>query len=207
MTTPTSSTPLTLPTVVAAVAVALASCGGSGAPGGSAQDDAAAIGIDARPSNATDEAAARADIERLLGDHDRIVNQIVGDPGVVTDPSAPLVVEYTALFEPSSSAVARAIANWADQAAAGVTTRPARADAPPFTSRLDGDVELVGDGEAQFPTCDEQQYATLDADGNPLAVQPGASLPGVGTAVLVDGEWRLRELDVRPGGVCAGEGI
>jgi hypothetical protein len=190
-----------------AATVVVAALAGCGDDGGGARADAADIGVDARPHRASDDAAsAQAAIEQLLRDHDRVVNQIVGDPAVVTDPSAALVAEYTALFEPGSEAVQRAIAAWADQAAAGTTTQPASADSPAFASRLDGAVELVGDGEAQFPTCDDQRYAVVGADGSLISLQPGALVPGEGSAVLVAGEWRLRRLDVRPGAACDGEG-
>lgn len=196
-------------TTLAACALAgLLVVGGCG--GGDGSGDAAAdIGLDARP--ATDRAggdpeAVRAAVEALLRDHDRVVNQIVGDPGVANDPADPLVEEYTALFEPGSEAPDRALAAWAAQAARGRSTQPASPEHPAFASRLDGDVEAVGEGEVRFPTCDEQRYGIVDATGTPVQLQPHALVPGEGTAVLVDGRWRLRRLDVIAGADGCREG-
>jgi hypothetical protein len=194
------------PRVAALAAATLAVVAPACGDGGAGAADADQIGIDARPGagGATGAAAldggdARRAVEGLLAAHDRIVNRIVADPSVAADASDPLVRQYVALFEPGSPHAAGALRAWADQAADGLTTRPFSADHPAFTSRLDGEVEVVADGEVRFPTCDEQRYGVADEAGDPIRLQPHAEVPGEGTAVVVDGEWRLRRLDVFAG--------
>lgn len=183
--------------LVAALVLASAAlaCGGGDDADGGADD----IGLEARPRDPGDAGEVRAAIESLLRDHDRVVNQIVVGPAVVNDPAAPLVREYVALYEPGSEAVDRAIDAWADQAAAGRSTQPASPDHPAFSSRLDGEVEPVSEGEVRFPTCDEQRYGIVDAAGTLVELRPEVQVRGEGTAVLVEGRWRIRRLDVIAG--------
>jgi hypothetical protein len=171
-----------------------------GAGSGSAGDE------DAEPSGATvpdrletprgtDPAAVAPYIEDLLVSYNASVNEIAARPSLAVDPDSPAVRAYVGLFEPDSTVATQAVAFWQNQGVVGDATRPYAPGRPAFTTRLDGAVESVGDEEVTFPTCVERAFETVNAQGQRIDVEPGASLAGQGTAVLVDDEWRLRRLD------------
>ena len=187
----------------AAVAAVLASaCGGDGGASTDAGDATAGGATvpdrssDGAVPSGSEPAAVAPYIEDLLAAQDRVVNQIVADPAVVEDPDGPLVREYVELYEPDSQSVALALDTWAAQSTAGTSTQPYSVDHAAFVSRVDGPVETVSEDEVRFPTCDEQRYGIYDAAGALVEVQPLATVPGEGVAVRVDGEWKLRRLDL-----------
>ena len=111
------------------------------------------------------------------------------------------------MFELDGTAAAQAVAFWRNQAAVGDSTRPYSPDRPAFATRLDGPVETVSEDEVTFPTCVEVAFETVNAQGQRVDVEPGASVPGEGTAVRIGDGWRLRRLDQFAGTEgCRGEG-
>jgi hypothetical protein len=142
-------------------------------------------------------------ITELLARYDEVTNQIVADPSVATDRSHPLIKEYLALIEPGSDAEG-AIQTWIDNAAEGITIRPYSDDAPPFVTSLDGSIETISADEVRFPTCEQQNYRQYDGQGRQTEFVTGQPVPGQGTAVRVDGEWRLRRLDIVTNAVGCG---
>jgi hypothetical protein len=154
----------------------------------------------------TDPAAVAPYLEDLLVDYDAAVNQITASPARAAAADDPVVRGYLDVFEPDSEIAAGAVAFWRDQGAVGLSTRPYAPDAPAFTTRVDGEVQTVSGGEVRFPTCGKAQYETVDAAGRRVDVEPGASVPGEGTAVLVGDEWKLRRIDQFTGtDGCSGE--
>ena len=195
--TPPRARPRALPLLLAA-GLAVTATGGCGGDADASGAGAEEIGLDARPdlADAGDGDDLHAEIEHLLAERDRVVDEIVADPAVAADPDHPLVRQLAALYEPGSTEVAAALETWAGHAEAGERTLPATEGRPAFATRLDGEIERVGDGEVRFPTCNEHSYAVLDAGDQLVELQPQVEMPGEGSAVRVDGEWRLRQLTV-----------
>jgi hypothetical protein len=144
----------------------------------------------------TDPAEVRPYIEDLLARFDDSTNQIVVDPGVAADRNDPLIQAYLRLFEPNSDFAEGAISNWVQNGELGLSTEPFDDSAPPYTTLVDGDLVAVSDDEVTFPTCDKQNYRHIDGQGRPTELVSGQQVQGQGTAVRVDGEWRLRRLDI-----------
>ena len=203
---------LVRPTAFVALALALAvvatGCGGSGGAG----DDESAVGGATVPDRldvplGTDPAAVALYLDDLLESYNSSVNEIAADPTLVADPATPALEAYLRIFELDSTATAQAVAFWRNQAAVGDSTRPYSPDRPAFVTRLDGPVETVSEDEVTFPTCVEVAFETVNAQGQRVDVEPGASVPGEGTAVRIGDGWLLRRLDQFAGTEgCRGEG-
>jgi hypothetical protein len=154
----------------------------------------------------TDPAGVRPYIEGLLARLDVSINQIVADPGVAADRNNSLVQDYLALFDPDSMFAEGAIDLWVQQGAQGISTRPYSDDAPALATELAGDIETVSESQVTFPTCEKQNYRGFDGEGRETEIVAGQSVPGRGTAVRVDGQWRLQRLDVLEGApACGGD--
>ena len=181
-----------------AAVLATAAAAGCGGDADATEGDADEIGLEARPGlpDDADDDELRAEIKHLLAERDRVVGEIVADPAVAADPDHPLVRELADLYEPDSEEVAAALATWTGHAEAGERPLPATDGRPAFATRLDGEIERLGDDEVRFPTCNDHSYAVLDAADQLVEMQPGIEMPGEGTAVRVDGRWRLRQLTV-----------
>lgn len=141
----------------------------------------------------------------LLARYDEVTNEIVADPSVANDRENPLTQDYLAIVEPDSDAEG-AIQTWIDNAAEGITIRPYDDNAPAQVTSLDGDIETVSEDEVRFPTCVAQNYRQYDGQGRETEFVTGQSVPGQTTAVRVDGEWRLRRLDIATNVVGCGGG-
>lgn len=181
--------------VALTIPLALAGCGDEGRG-----DDGPGVGGAAAPDRlelplGTDPAAVALYVDDLLESYNASVNEIASAPTLAADPAGPALETYLALFEPDSAAAAQAVAFWRNQAAVGETTRPYEAGRPPFATRLDGLVETVSEDEVAFPTCVEVAFETVNAQGQRVDVEPGASVPGEGRAVRVGDAWLLRRLD------------
>jgi hypothetical protein len=183
--------------LLAALPLLASACGaGSGSAGdGDPGPSGATVPDRLETPLGTDPAAVAPYIEDLLVSYNASVNEIAATPSLVVDPESPAGRAYLRLFEPDSTVAAQAIAFWQNQGVVGDATRPYAPDRPAFTTRLDGPVESVGGEEVTFPTCVERAFETVNAQGQRVDVEPGASVAGQGTAVLVDDEWRLRRLD------------
>lgn len=166
-------------------------------------DDAGAPPVGDRNADtvppAGDPDVVRPHVEELLRDYDRVADAIVADPGVAADRDELLVQQLLHLFEPGSDHAERRLDAWAANGEAGVSMRPVDDGHLTNESRLDGAIEVVSEDEVRFPTCDEQRYEVLDRQGRVIRRAEHFRRPGQGIAVRVDGEWRLRRLDVFEG--------
>jgi hypothetical protein len=197
----------------AAVAVVLVAAFFSGACGDDDDDadsEATPSTEDAATSTTepagTEAGEVRPFVVDLLATYDEVTNQIVADPSVATNRDDPLIEDYLALVEPGSDAEG-AIQTWVDNAAQGITIRPYDDGAAAFVTGLDGEIETVSEDEVTFPTCEAQNYRQYDGQGRETEFVTGQSVPGQGTAVRVEGEWRLRRIDIASNAVgCGGDG-
>lgn len=200
------------PTVPCALVVTLAlmagACGGAdGGSGGSGESGGAPAPDRLAVPLGTDPAAVAPYVDELLSSYNASVNEIAATPTLAVDAEAPAVSAFVDLFEPGSEPAAAAVDFWRNQGVVGESTRPYTPGEPAFATRLDGAVETVSDDEVTFPTCVEVAFETVNAQGQRVDVEPGASVPGEGAAVRVDGEWRLRRLDQFTGTEgCRGDG-
>lgn len=184
--------------VAASVTVALVAgaCGGAGG-----DDDGGPAGAEVPDRlvepDATDPEAVRPYVESLLDRHDAIVNELAADPTLVREHDAPLAGDYLALFEPESEVAAATVDTWVESADDGVVMQPYSDADPIFTLRIDGAIEATGDDEVRFPLCGEERSIITD-DGQAVQHTPYLPQPGEGVAVLVEGSWRLRRVDLFP---------
>ncbi len=187
------------PVAFVAVALTLAlvagGCGGSGGGGDEPESGGATVPDRLDVPLGSDPAAVAPYVEHLLASYSESVNLITATPTLATTAGDATVQAYLDVFEPDSAIAAQTVDYWHDQGVIGVSTRPYDPARPAFTTTLDGPVETVGDDEVTFPTCNELAFETVNADGQRVDVEPGASVPGEGTAVRVDDGWRLRRLD------------
>jgi len=188
------------PVVVAAAGMVLVACGG----GGSDAEEAVDVGGVEAPDRAagdepagTDPEAVRPYIEELLAQYDQVVNEIVIDPSVARNPEDPLMERYLNLYEPDSEFAGQLVQGWLERADEGLSTRPLDAEHPTSESAVDGDIPAGTADEISFPYCVERHYVVHDDAGRQVQRVPEREQPGTGTAVRVEGQWRLRELTVR----------
>ena len=190
--------PVAFNAVVLSLALLAGGCGSGG--GDSAGGDESEVGGASVPDRldvplGSDPAAVAPYVEDLLASYSESVNLITATPTLAATDGDPTVQAYLDAFEPGSAIAAQAIDYWHDQGAIGVSTRPYDPAQPAFATTLAGPVETVDDDEVTFPTCNELAFETVNAAGQRVDVEPGASVPGEGTAVRVDDGWRLRRLD------------
>lgn len=188
-----------VPALAALAVVALAGCGddesdGDSSPPADTTESAGSTTPTTEPPG-TSPVDVEPYVAELLVQYDDLTNQIVADPGVATDPDHPLVAEYRSLVEPGSVADG-AVQVWAGNAGRGVSIRAYDGTAPAYVTALDGEVVTVSADEVTFPTCERANYRKFDAEGRETEFVTGQATPGTGTAVRVDGEWRLRRMDI-----------
>jgi hypothetical protein len=191
-------------------AAVLAGCSRStDAAGTRGADAGASAPARARPTEppGSDADAVGGYVEGLLSRYDDAVNAIIAEPAAVRERAQPAVQAYLDVFEPGSEAADDALAGWAESADAGITVRPLRAGSQMIVSRLDGRVETLGDDEVRFATCADHRYRQYDGRGVLQDIVDTVGRAGEGIAVRVDGEWRLRKLELRDDRpACATEG-
>jgi hypothetical protein len=185
--------------VVGLIACSGGDDGADGDAGGRSDDDVAELTSSDGEPEATDAATVEPYVERLLVDYDDVVNQIVADPQVAADSDHPLIERYLDLYEPDSAFARRLVDVWAERGAEGLATRPFDDEHPASLTRLDGEIEVVSGDEVSFPACVERRLVVVDGEGRTTQRTPYAEQRGEGVAVRVDGEWRLRELEVLNG--------
>lgn len=172
-------------------------CGGDGGErsDGGSTTTAASGSADVEPP-ATEGEAVRPHIAELLEEHDYVVNRILADPGVATDPEDELTRRYIDLFAPDSDVPGQILESWVHMAEAGQRTEPYEPGMPVNRVRLAGDVEALSEDQARFPLCHQLGYRTVGADGEVIEDRPPQEHPGEGFAARVAGEWLLWRLDV-----------
>lgn len=180
--------------VLTGAGLLLGACGGDDGEGTDAAADEPGRG-DRAEGAATDPEVVRSEVEDLLDSYDRVVNQVIEEPGVVADRDDPLVQEYLSLYEPGSDFAEGALDAWESDAEEGMSTRPFDDEHPATRTRLDGEIVVESSDELRVPFCVEQRQSTYRGDqlvqGVPLLERQGEI-----TAVRVDDEWRLRRREV-----------
>jgi hypothetical protein len=167
--------------------------GGGGGGGDDAGADTAGAGDDGDDGDAASVVAA---VESLLADYDRLAHRLMADPALVLDPEEPALQEYRALFAPGSELAEASVAQWAGDAEAGRSIGSTVPGEPPIATRLDGEVPAPGGDELAVPTCHVDHYAVYGPDGRVLDTVEDPGSRGTTTAVLVDGEWRLQQIEI-----------
>lgn len=134
----------------------------------------------------------------LLERHDEVIAEGLANPAVSQDDDSELVGDLRALYTPDNEMPDQIVASWAADAEAGRSTHELEVGIPAVASQVDGEVETVSETEVRFPLCQVLNLAIYDADGNLIEMNPNRAQPGRGTAVRVEGEWLLVQLDTFP---------
>ena len=183
------------PVLLAVTLVLVAGCGGSG------DDDGGEVGGREGPGEAASADELEPVVDDLLGEYDRIVNEVVTDPTVVQDDDSALVGDLRALFEDDSPTVDELVGLWESRVDEGLVTEPFEDGEPISRSRLDGDLVVVDADEVQFALCVERRFVVYE-DGDLSQRVPYREQRGEGTAVRVDDEWRLSEIVMEESATC-----
>lgn len=196
---------------MAAVAVAigggLAACSGTADDGDEAGGDIEGVDLDGGAGDGADDGAdddgdgggatpVAAAVESLLADYDRLAHRLMADPDLVLDPGDPVLQEYRALFAPGSELAEASVAQWTGDAEAGRSIGSTVPGEPPIATRLDGEVPAPDGDELAVPTCHVDHYAVYGPDGRVLDTVEDPGSRGTTTAVLVEGEWRLQQIEI-----------
>lgn len=185
-----------------AVALVAAACSGGGG-----DDDELGLGTGRRGSDqpaGDSDADVRPILEDLVEEHDELVNEIIADPSVARDEDNELIQAYLRLYVPDSDIARQVVETWQADGEAGHTTHAIETGLPAVRLRIAGAIESVNEDKVHFLTCSELRYVRFDADGNRLEVVPYREQPGQATAVRVEGQWLLQQLDAFEGqAACA----
>ena len=140
-------------------------------------------------------------MQRLVDSYDDVVQAILADPGVASDPDHQLVDAYLALFPEGSSFASETLEFWASEGATGRFYRPGPRGEM-YESTIQS-VDLLNDREAVARVCTLTSVVVVDAAGNPIESQGGVN-GGEIVAALEGGMWLLRDLtEASPDG-CPG---
>lgn len=134
----------------------------------------------------------------LLERHDEVIAEGLANPSVSEDETHEVVGDLRALYTPDNEMPDQIVASWATDAEAGRSTHELEVGIPAVSSSVDGEIETVSETEVRFPLCQVLNLAIYDADGNLIEMTPDREQPGQGTAVRVEGEWLLVQLDTFP---------
>ena len=200
-----------------AVVVGVAACSGGGSPDDSGgadgpdepDDEVAGVelttpttpagsGVEEPVASATGSAEVEPHVEDLLARYDAMVDRIVADPAVAHDPDDPLTQEFLALFPPGNAFAEASLEGWATNAEEGITLARLDPELPVNVTVFVAPARYVSDDEVAFEQCAVQRYVRLD-DGQEVTRVDGELLAGEGTALRVDGEWRLGTLSTPEG--------
>lgn len=152
---------------------------------------------------ATDTEAAATVLQDLISRYDAAVAAILADPRVAADPASREVQSYLSLFSENSAFADGALANWANEGAAGRFYRPGPRGQ--LTSSTVIDLTPAGDDEATFDICAENSMEITDAAGNVVESFGGQTAASV-VAVRIDGVWQIRDLTQAPASGCPERG-
>jgi len=134
----------------------------------------------------------------LLERYDEITDDIVADPELARDRDADLVREFLDLFEPGSEFAEASLDAWEERADTGVVLEPLTDGTLVNATTIDGLLTPVSEDEVRFVQCALQNYVMYD-DGEQVQRIEDKVLAGEGTAVRVDGRWRLGTLTTPEG--------
>jgi hypothetical protein len=193
--------------VALVVGALVAGCSGSGGSGDEVEPVGAGAGRGGNDPSADDVEAVEDILAELLERHDEVVADAIADPAAATADGSELVDDLRALYSPGSAMPDQIVGSWTADAESGVRRHAIEDDYPAIASRLDGEVEVVSADEVRFPLCQELRFASYDADGNLVEMMPYREQPGAASAVRVDGDWLLVQLDTFEGqAACRAEG-
>ncbi|HEX8802861.1 MAG TPA: hypothetical protein VF743_01670 [Acidimicrobiales bacterium] len=150
---------------------------------------AATTGEAARPTEVQQE------IEDLLHEYDEITSEITADAAVAADRDHPLYDQLRNLMQSDSDMTDAVVEALVSRGRRGISQRPYEEGELPVRRELDGTVEAVSDTEVTFPICTHLSYRLYDGQDRQTTVLPGLVEPGNGTAVLVEGEWRISRFE------------
>ena len=137
-----------------------------------------------------------------MGRYDAATNALLARPRDAADPSASTMGAYLAVFVPGSAFASGALASWAHEGAQGYSYQPGshgRLVATQVTS-----VEPVASNTVGFGVCVASSFVIVDGAGHVLESQGGIAA-GHGVAVLVEGQWLLRDLSLTGSRDCSAE--
>jgi hypothetical protein len=144
--------------------------------------------------------AVKPYLEKLLQRYDAVANEIVADPAVAKDRSNATVQEFLRLFERGSDFASRSLDDWARMAEDGITLKPLSSAHPVLQTYVDGSVVPDQEDHVSFAQCEIQRWVKYQNGKEVRRVDgPALLLPGNGTAVRVEGHWRLSDLTTPPG--------
>lgn len=141
------------------------------------------------PEDPLDPDVATEDIQELISRYDAAVAAILDDPSVAGDREHPAVREYLALFAPGSDFASGALASWIEMS----DRRYRPGDGGRMYESTVLEVQPEPDETAAFRICSLKSIVIVDREGKPISGEWGWS-SATGVAVLVDREWRLRDL-------------
>jgi hypothetical protein len=198
--------------------IAVACSGGQDDAGARGETRHKAAGISTAPTSTTTAPPVeppgskpqdvQAFVQALLGRYDRAVNRILHEPSVARHHTDQTVQEFLGLFDGGNDFAARSLDAWRGYADRGVALEPLSSRFPVNVTSIDGPVRTVGDDEVTFAYCEVQRYSYRE-HGREADRVDQELVPGTGTAVRVEGKWRLRSLLSPPGlkGCFSGTGV
>lgn len=185
-----------------ATALLVAACACSGDDDDKADRPGSTATTTVQPSG-DEPTQVRPYIEELLVQLDAVTDQIIRDPGLATDPEAPLVKQLEGIYAPDAEGLAGSLQAFKRDAEAGTHAEPVDSDTT-IERRVTGDPETVDENTVKVPICSVMTLRKLDRNGAVLEYIAYLAQPGEVTATRVDGSWRLERVDVFENTICDG---
>ena len=193
--------PFRLLATCVALTLAATSCGNDDDPPADEAEEATAttapverteVPSDEEPPG-TEPAAVEPYLDQLLTRYDEVTSQIVGDPEIAADGEHELYADLRALLDPNSEMANAIVQSLVTQGEQGIAIEPYQ-DAPePAKRTVDGAVETVSESEVRFPLCTRYSYRLITSSR--IEVGDNHDRRSQGTAVRVDGHWRISRLE------------
>lgn len=165
---------------------------------GSAHASTATGGVEDRSSVAP--AVVRTQLEALMRRYDKATGALLITPSDAADATAATTKAYLSIFAPGSSFASGALAFWAREAAQGHAFRPG-SRGQILTTQVTS-VEPVSANTVDFDVCVASSFVLVDTAGQILESRGGVEA-GRGVALLVDGQWLLRDLSFTASSECS----
>ena len=182
--------------IVAALSAALstAACGDDDDAESSDSSETTAARPTTTEPDTTDPDDIESDIQELLHSYDEVLNEIVSDPEVASNPDHPLYGDLRDLMAPGSEMTDALVDVLSQRADQGVYQLPYEDGDLTSERTVDGEVEMVSDTEVRFPICTLRNYRTFTGDQQ-MGFSHDRAEAGRGSAVRVSGAWRLNRLE------------
>jgi hypothetical protein len=143
----------------------------------------------------TDPQAVAPSIRSLLRELDDTVGRISADPEVAAKGSGPLHRRLRRVFAPDSDFADGLVEYLRRRGARGESVRSERRATPPVQRSIEGEVTTVSADEVTFDACYLSDFTVYDRHGDPIETWVDDTQLHRGTAVRVDGRWKLRSFD------------